>query len=79
MPRGESERSRGIVEPAGAEAIGQARWRELVGEIAELEELLSDLRDETDALALINRHRLQAALEAKRSVLKSSDVGGLLA
>ena len=60
----------------GSEPVSQSHWRELVGEIAELEELLGDLRDQSDALAVMNRHRLEAMLEAKRTVLKTCDVGG---
>ncbi len=63
---------------ARAEGVSQSDWRALVDEIAELEELLDDLREESGTLAAMNRHRLLQALEARRNLLRVSDIGGLV-
>jgi hypothetical protein len=50
-------------------------WRRLVEQIAELEELLTDLHDIRDVHASRTIGRLKALLESKRRSLREMDVG----
>lgn len=45
-------------------------WRDLVGEITEIEELIADSRNPDDTQALWSLHLLQAQLKVKRQQLK---------
>ncbi len=65
--------------PPAGRPRSAGRWRSLVADIAELEELLADLRDQHDALSNMNRRRLEALLAARRRQLREADAGGLVA
>lgn len=50
-------------------------WWRLVEQIVQLEELIADLKSEKDDTAALMLRRLTEALRAKRTLLKSIDVG----
>lgn len=59
--------------------VGTGQWQSLVEDIAHLEDLLHDLRDQHDALSIMNRRRLEEALALYRHELRALVVGGLAA